>query len=77
MHQLTAQGQQVIATGRGAETRLVHLKATGAAILDLDVTAPQADIERKFQEAWDIYGTIDVLVNNAGYVFCGAMEEIK
>jgi NAD(P)-dependent dehydrogenase (short-subunit alcohol dehydrogenase family) len=77
VHQLTAQGQQVIATGWGAETRLAHLKATGAAILDLDVTSPQAVIERKFQEAWDIYGTIDVLVNNAGYIFCGALEEIK
>lgn len=76
VRQLTAQGDQVVATGRNADTRLAHLKDTGAAILDLDVTAPQAEIEKKFQEAWDIYGTIDVLVNNAGYIQCGAMEEL-
>ncbi|KAI0180362.1 NAD(P)-binding protein [Hypoxylon sp. FL1284] len=76
VRQLTVQGDQVVATGRNAETRLAHLKDTGAAILDLDVTLPQAEIEKKFKEAWDIYGTIDVLVNNAGYIQCGAMEEI-
>lgn len=77
VRQLRAQGDQVIATGRNAETRLAHLKDTGAAILDLDVTAPQAEIEKKFGVAWRIYGSIDVLVNNAGYIFCGALEEIK
>lgn len=76
VRQLTAQGDQVIATGRNAETRLAHLKDTGARILDLDVTGPQAVIEQKFKEAWDIFGTIDVLVNNAGYIQCGALEEI-
>ncbi|KAI2628561.1 NAD(P)-binding protein [Hypoxylon sp. NC1633] len=76
VRQLTAQGDHVVATGRNAEARLAHLKETGAAILDLDVTAPQAEIEKKFKEAWDVYGTIDVLVNNAGYIQCGAMEEI-
>lgn len=77
VRQLTAQGDQVVATGRNAETRLAHLRETGATILDLDVTAPQAEIEKKFKEAWDAYGTIDVLVNNAGYIQCGALEEIS
>ncbi|KAI1140609.1 hydroxybutyrate dehydrogenase [Hypoxylon sp. FL0543] len=76
VRQLTAQGDQVVATGRNAETRLAHLKDTGATILDLDVTAPQAEIEKKFQEALDAYGTIDVLVNNAGFIQCGAIEEM-
>ncbi|KAI0849861.1 NAD(P)-binding protein [Daldinia vernicosa] len=76
VRQLTAQGDQVVATGRNAESRLAHLVETGAAILDLDVTAPQAEIEKKFKQAWEVYGVIDVLVNNAGYIQCGAMEEI-
>ncbi|KAI1371048.1 hydroxybutyrate dehydrogenase [Hypoxylon crocopeplum] len=76
VRQLTAQGDQVVATGRNAETRLAHLKDTGATILDLDVTAPQAEIDRKFQQALQAYGTIDVIVNNAGYIQCGAIEEI-
>ncbi|KAF2963275.1 hypothetical protein GQX73_g10287 [Xylaria multiplex] len=74
--QLTALGEQVIATGRNAETKLAHLKDTGAVILDLDVTAPQAVISAKFQEALGAYGSIDIIVNNAGFIQCGAVEEI-
>jgi NAD(P)-dependent dehydrogenase (short-subunit alcohol dehydrogenase family) len=77
VRQLTAQGDQVIATGRNVETRLEHLKDTGATILDLDVTAPQAEIDRKFQQALNAYGSIDVIVNNAGFIQCGALEELR
>ncbi|KAI1386029.1 hydroxybutyrate dehydrogenase [Hypoxylon trugodes] len=76
VRQLTAQGDQVIATGRNAETRLAHLRDTGATILELDVTVPQAEIEKKFQQALNVYGTIDVIVNNAGFIQCGALEEL-
>ncbi|KAL2833569.1 hypothetical protein BJY01DRAFT_225050 [Aspergillus pseudoustus] len=76
VRQLRAQGDEVVATGRNAETRLAHLKETGATILDLDVTAPQAELDAKFQQAIDIHGTVDVLVNNAGYIQCGAVEEL-
>ncbi|KAH9896281.1 hydroxybutyrate dehydrogenase [Xylariomycetidae sp. FL2044] len=74
--QLRALGEQVIATGRNAETKLAHLKDTGAFILDLDVTASQATIDSKVQEALDAYGSIDIIVNNAGFIQCGAVEEI-
>ncbi|KAI0203829.1 hydroxybutyrate dehydrogenase [Astrocystis sublimbata] len=74
--QLTALGEQVIATGRNAETRLAHLKDTGAVILDLDVTAPQAVINTKFQDALNAYGSVDIIVNNAGFILCGAVEEL-
>lgn len=76
VRQLTTQGDQVVATGRNAETRLAHLKDTGATILDLDITAPQAEIDRKFRQAWETFGSIDVVVNNAGFIQCGAVEEI-
>ncbi|KAI1099461.1 hydroxybutyrate dehydrogenase [Jackrogersella minutella] len=76
VRQLSSMGDQVIATGRNAATRLKHLEETGAAVLDLDVTAGQAEIEKKFQEALQIYGNIDVIVNNAGFIQCGAVEEI-
>ncbi|KAI1781366.1 hydroxybutyrate dehydrogenase [Hypoxylon cercidicola] len=76
VRQLTAQGDQVIATGRNAETRLAHLKDTGATILDLDVTVSQSEMDMKFQQALQVYGTIDVLVNNAGFIQCGALEEL-
>ncbi|KAL2812317.1 hypothetical protein BJX63DRAFT_397097 [Aspergillus granulosus] len=76
VRQLRALGDDVVATGRDAEVKLAHLKDTGATILDLDVTAPQAELDAKFQQAIDIYGTVDVLVNNAGFIQCGAVEEL-
>lgn len=77
VRQLRASGDNVIATGRNAETKLAHLKDTGAAILDLDVAAPEAEIQSKMNEAWEIYpGGIDVVVNNAGYILSAAFEEL-
>lgn len=67
----------MIATGRNAATKLAHLKETGAAILDLDVTIPEAEVFAKIKEARQIYGRIDVLVNNAGYIESGAVEDIS
>lgn len=72
-----ARGDKVIATGRNAATKLAHLKDTGAAILDLDVTLPEADIFAIFKEARQIYGRIDILVNNAGYIESSAVEELS
>ncbi|KAI1278544.1 hypothetical protein F5Y07DRAFT_387897 [Xylaria sp. FL0933] len=77
VRQLRALGENVIATGRHAETKLTHLKDTGAAIMDLDVSAPASEIETKMAEAWSLYPDgIDVVVNNAGYILSGALEEI-
>ncbi|OTA99723.1 hypothetical protein M426DRAFT_324909 [Hypoxylon sp. CI-4A] len=78
VRQLRAQGDNVIASGRNAETRLAHLKDTGATIFDLDVAAPPDVIEAKMAEAWNLYPSgIDVVVNNAGYILSGAIEELS
>ncbi|CAG8952805.1 hypothetical protein HYFRA_00009050 [Hymenoscyphus fraxineus] len=77
VRQLRAAGDNVIATGRNASTKLAHLKETGASILDLDVTASQEEITSKIAEAWNLYPDgIDVVVNNAGYILSGAFEEV-
>lgn len=77
VHQLRALGDNVIATGRNAETKLAHLKDTGASILDLDVTAPEDIIAAKVEEAWGLYPSgIDIVVNNAGYILSAAFEEL-
>ncbi|KAJ7730678.1 hypothetical protein DFH07DRAFT_161799 [Mycena maculata] len=77
VRQLRAQGDNVIATGRNADTKLAHLADTGAAILELDVAAPAAEIESKMVEAWNMYdGGIDVVVNNAGYILSAPFEEL-
>jgi NAD(P)-dependent dehydrogenase (short-subunit alcohol dehydrogenase family) len=72
-----ARGDRVIATGRNAAEKLSHLKDTGAAILDIDVTAPQGELDSKMKEALAIYGGIDVLVPNAGYSEIGFVEELR
>ena len=44
--------------------------------MNLDVTAPQTTLDHIIAQAMDIYGGIDVLVNNAGYIESGALEEL-
>jgi len=73
---IVTRGDNCIASGRSADTRLAHLKSTGAAILDLDVTDTQQIIDEQIKKAIEIYGGIDVLVNNAGYMMSGFVEEM-
>lgn len=42
----------------------------------LDVTK-KSMVEQSFQEAIDHFGYIDICVNNAGYMQCGAIEEMS
>ncbi|KAF8188944.1 hypothetical protein K438DRAFT_1919755 [Mycena galopus ATCC 62051] len=67
-------GFRVISTARRLES-LVALKDKGAAILQFDVTASPSAISAFAATAWAIYGQIDFLVNNAGYLQGGAIEE--
>ncbi|KAE9370658.1 NAD(P)-binding protein [Stipitochalara longipes BDJ] len=76
VHDALSRGDKVIATGRKVEIRLAHLKGTGASILDLDVTASQGELNSKIAQAISVYGHIDVLVNNAGYVQTGLLEAV-
>ena len=69
-------GDKVIATARNASNRLQAQKDAGAAILDLDVTASETELNAKVREALKFYGKIDVLVNNAAYVQYGFLEEV-
>ncbi|TFK69342.1 NAD(P)-binding protein [Pluteus cervinus] len=69
-------GDRVIATARGRSiSQIADLKEKGAATLELDVTAPQEKLDEIAKEAAAIYGQIDVIVNNAGYILVGAVEE--
>ena len=57
---LVSRGGRIIATGRGAERRLAHLKSDNVAVLDLDVTSSQSTIGAQVKKPWDIWGGIDV-----------------
>ncbi|KAI1332876.1 NAD(P)-binding protein [Xylariaceae sp. FL0255] len=77
VRQLRALGHNVIATGRNADTKLAHLASTGAKILELDVTSSPSEINATMANAWKMYPNgIDIVVNNAGYILSGAIEEL-
>ena len=45
------------------------------AVIFLDVTASEQDIRKVVDDAWAVWGRIDVLVNNAGHSAKALMEE--
>ncbi|USP77084.1 NAD(P)-binding protein [Curvularia clavata] len=69
-----SRGHKVIASARST-SRIADLKEKGAVTVTLDVTAPQAEIEKVAKEANEQYGYINHLVNAAGYILVGAVEE--
>jgi NAD(P)-dependent dehydrogenase (short-subunit alcohol dehydrogenase family) len=74
---ITKRGDRVIATGRGVTERLKHLQSDDVFLLDLDVTAPRAGISEQIKRAWDVWGRIDVLLNNAGISAPKSVEEAE
>ena len=53
------------------------MRDNGAAVFDLDVTTSQGELNARIGEALKIYGGIDVLVNCAGYIEAGIIEELS
>lgn len=75
VHSITARGDKVIATARKLQS-IKHLEKAGAAILQLDLTDSQSNLDSKIAEATKIYGKIDVLVNNAAFITVGTWEQL-
>ncbi|WP_432938531.1 SDR family NAD(P)-dependent oxidoreductase [Kribbella sp. CA-253562] len=69
-----AAGDRVMATARRPET-LADLAERGASTAALDVTDPTS-IDAAVQATLAVFGRIDVLVNNAGSLVMGAIEEV-
>ncbi|KAJ6570894.1 putative short-chain oxidoreductase [Mycena vulgaris] len=67
-------GLRVIATARRPET-LAILEEKGAKALKLDVTASTDELKAFAHEALSIFGQVDYLINNAGFLQGGAIEE--
>lgn len=64
-------------TARNGSIRLKHLQDSGATIFDLDVTAPQSELDSKVELMKKVYGGLDVLINNAAYAESGPVEEVR
>lgn len=73
---ILTRGDLVVATARRFES-IKHLENLGATIMQLDITDTQASIDATIAQAKDVYGRVDVLVNNASYVQIGAWEELE
>ncbi|KAI0058374.1 NAD(P)-binding protein [Artomyces pyxidatus] len=67
---------KVIATARARSiAKLDDLKQRGAEVLELDVPAAPEVLNDVAKQAIAFYGRVDVVINNAGYMMVGAIEE--
>ena len=71
---LAQQGHKVYAAARRVE-RMEPLRQYGIVPLKMDVT-DEASMQEGVKTLWDAEGRIDVLINNAGYGYFGAVENV-
>ncbi|KAH6657766.1 hypothetical protein BKA67DRAFT_197574 [Truncatella angustata] len=69
-----SRGDSVVATSRTATSKLSNLADQGALLIDLDVTAPDAEIRSAFGQAVARFGKITHFINAAGYILEGPVE---
>ncbi|KAL8731490.1 MAG: hypothetical protein Q9181_004277 [Wetmoreana brouardii] len=69
-----AYGERVVATARDP-AKLKDLESRGAMVIALDVLADDGELKKTVAKIIERTGQIDVLVNNAGYILTGAVEE--
>ncbi|MCF8590583.1 SDR family NAD(P)-dependent oxidoreductase [Gordonia liuliyuniae] len=74
---LLSTGAQVAATTRSTErlqAALAEVDTTNLLALEVSLT-DEAEVNTAFKQANDRFGRVDVVVNNAGYGYLGAVEE--
>lgn len=72
---LIKNGHKVYAAARRVE-KMDELKSLGGHVLKMDITNNES-MQAGVQQIIDENGTIDVLINNAGYGSLGAVEEVE
>ena len=71
---LAQQGHRVYAAARRVE-RMEPLKTMGVQVISMDVT-DEASMQKGVESVIQAEGKIDVLINNAGYGYFGAIENV-
>jgi NADP-dependent 3-hydroxy acid dehydrogenase YdfG len=76
VHIALAKGDHVVATARDIEQLSDFPRSDNLRILQLDVDWDDEAIKATVDKAAQFWGSIDVLVNNAGYGIKGMCEEL-
>lgn len=69
-----SRGHRVIASARST-SKIADLAEKGADTVTLDITAPFPELQKIAKDANERYGYVTHLVNPAGYILVGAVEE--
>ena len=78
VNEIADRGDNVIATARRLDSITSQFQhRENVKCLQLDVTEKTSVLEDKVQEALGLFGGVDVLFNNAGYVTAQPFEEIR
>ena len=74
---ILARGDQVVATARNLAALNDFADQPSVKVMQVDVTASQDILDARISDAVALFGKIDVLVNNAGFVGSGVWEEVR